>query len=33
MRAVEKVKEEELFEVESEYTSAAVKTAQALEDW
>ena len=33
MRAVEKVKEEELFKVESEYTSAAVKTAQALEDW
>ena len=33
MRAVEKVKEEELFEVEPEYTSAAVKTAQALEDW
>ena len=33
MLAVEKVKKEELFEVESEYTSAAVKTAQALEDW
>ena len=33
MRAVEKVKEEELFKVESGYTSAAVKTAQALEDW
>ena len=32
MRAVE-VKEEELFEVEFEYASAAVKTAQALEDW
>ena len=27
------MKEEELFEVKSEYTSAAVKTAQALEDW
>ena len=32
MWAVE-VKEEELFEVEFEYASAAVKTAQALEDW
>ena len=33
MWAVEKVKEDELFKVESEYTSAALKTAQALEDW
>ena len=32
MRAVE-VKEEELFEVGFDYASAAVKTAQALEDW
>ena len=34
MQAVEvNSKEEELFEVEFEYASAAVKTAQALEDW
>ena len=33
MRAVVKVMEEELFEVESQYTSGAVRTAQALQDW
>ena len=32
MRAVEKVMEE-VCEVESQYTSATVKTAQALQDW
>ena len=33
LRAVEKVMEGKLFEVEFEYTSAALKTAQALWEW